>query len=346
MGAGIAAAALGVPRSVNATSTEGAARKEQDGRHQAWVWRFDDDGSPEAIRSVLARHKLAVIVKANQGESWMGRWHKYPGAITGPERFREVAEFFEQGGVPFHAWCVVQGTDPLAEARLCSDVLDCGARSLAFDLEPKEGDNYWHGTRESALAFGRELRRLQPHAWLTVAPDPRPWQVKALPVAEFATFSNEMQPQTYWATFDSPANYRLMREFGFEVGSAGITPELILDVTKRVFEPFGLPVKPIGQGAASREDWQRFVSHAYKLGMEGTSVWRYGTATNGVWPLLKDMAPVATTSRDAGGAAAKGSSRAPERTAAEPSPSLAARDDFAADVGGRMLANVRRFTRF
>jgi hypothetical protein len=234
---------------------------------------------------------MAVILKTNQGEHWMGKWHKFPGAITGPERLREVRAFFEEGGVPFHAWGVVQGTDPIAEARLVSDVIDCGVRSFAFDLEPKEGENYWHGTTESAVAFGRELRRLQPNAWFSVAPDPRPWQVKALPVREFASFSNEMAPQTYWATFDSPANYRLMREFGFEVGPGGITPELILDVTKRVFEPFGLPVRPIGQGAASREEWQRFVSHAFKLGMEGVSVWRYGTATSGVWPVLNDMAP-------------------------------------------------------
>jgi hypothetical protein len=268
-----------------------AGGSKLDGRHQAWVWRFDDDGKPEAIRSMLARHNLAIILKTNQGESWMGRWHKFPEAITGTARLRETAAYFEDGGVPFHAWCVVQGTDPIAEARLCAEVLDCGVRSLTFDLEPPEGDNYWHGTPESALAFGRELRRLQPDAWLAVAPDPRPWQVKALPVGEFASFSNEMAPQTYWATFDSPANYRLMREFGFAVGPEGITPQLILDVTQRVFEPFGLPVRPIGQGAAARDQWQSFVAHAYRLGMPGVSVWRYGTASEALWPLLREMPP-------------------------------------------------------
>ena len=46
-----------------------------------------------------------------------------------------------------------------------------------------------------------------------------------------------------------------------------------------------------GQGTAGAGDWQRFVHHAYQLGMDSVSVWRYGTTNSEVWPTLHRMAP-------------------------------------------------------
>jgi hypothetical protein len=212
-------------------------------------------------------------------------------AIKSAEDVRSVAQYFESRGVPFHAWAVVRGLNPVAEAEMAAAVLSNGARSLTFDLEPPEGKDYWQGTPADAVTLGREIRRLKPDAWLSVAPDPRPWQLKVVPIAEFASFCNEIAPQTYWNIFNSSANHRLLREFGHEVGPDGVTPELILDVTNRALQRYGRPVRPIGQGIASTEEWKRFVGHAYHLGMDAVSVWRFGKCTPEVWPLLKDMSP-------------------------------------------------------
>jgi hypothetical protein len=221
----------------------------------------------------------------------MSSFDKSGTAIAGPHKVWEMAQYFESAGVPFHAWCVVQGTNPMVEAQICSEVLNAGARSMTFDLEPSDGGHYWQGTRESALAFGRELRRLQPNAHLAVAPDGRPWQIRAVPTAEFATFCNEVMPQTYWQTFNGKTNNRLMGEAGFVVGPEGMTPELILDASASALRDFGLPIRPIGQGTAGGAEWERFVRRAYALGMESVSVWRYGTANGEVWPTLQAMAP-------------------------------------------------------
>lgn len=288
-GAGAAAAAtlLGNTRPSEAS----AAATDRGLNHLAWVWQWDEDGKEADIRTVLKDFGLGILLKTHDGTSWMGRYDNSGRRINGPRDVQAAANYFESAGVPFHAWCVVKGNDVMTEAHMAAEVLSAGARSLTFDLEPPEGIHYWHGDDDDAEHFGEVVRRLQPNAWLGVAPDPRPWQLEVVPMAEFAAFSNEIMPQTYWSTFDSPANYRLLREFGYDVGPDGVTPELILDVTRSALRRFGKPIRPVGQGASSSNDWRRFVSHSQELGMDAVSIWRYGTATPEIFPLLKEMKP-------------------------------------------------------
>lgn len=290
-GLALAGGALCLPALMPRAEGDVGGEREADGRHHAWVWQFSEDGSPEIIRDVLAAYGLGVILKTHDGSDWMARWDKSPTAIAGPAQVSGFATFFESVGVPFHAWCVVSGRDPVAEARLCSDVLSAGARSIVLDLEPAENRDYWHGTPDSALIFGEELRRRQPRAHVTVAPDPRPWQVQLLPMREFASFSDDLAPQTYWRNFDNPANYRLLNQWGFPVGREGVTPELVLDMAVGALGEHGLPIRPIAPGSAEPEPLRRFVEHAFQLGMEAVSVWRYGVSRPDVWPLLRELAP-------------------------------------------------------
>ena len=261
--------------------------------HLAWVWQFTEDGEPERVRSVLAANRLGIVLKTHDGTDWMGEFDDSEIPITGPGQISRLARFFEAGGVPFHAWCVVKGLEPEREAAMAAEAVNAGARSLFLDLEPSDGGHFWEGTPESALAFGRLFRRLQPGAWLSVAPDPRPWQVEAVPVAEFATFSNEFAPQAYWDQFDNDATKDLLLERGIVAGFEGVTPELTLDLSQASLAPFGLPIRPIGEGASSMSSWRRFVAGARNLGMGSVSVWRYGTSNPGVWRLLRETPPQA-----------------------------------------------------
>jgi hypothetical protein len=272
-------------------SAPAAASDQTPPKHLSWVWQFNDDGDPGQIRSVLADHGLGVIVKTHDGKTWMGKWDTSHMAIHGGSQVRAAASFFEEAGVPFHAWCVVKGNDPVGEAQMCAEVLANGARSLIFDLEPNENGHYWQGSPDDALAFGRELRSMWPDAWLAVAPDPRPWQLKAVPIGEFASFCNEIAPQTYWDLFNTSANHRLLREYGHPPGPEGVTPESVLDVTRSALGGYNLPIRPIGSGKADRGSWERFVNHAYSLGMETVSIWRYGTCNPDVLSLLNEKRP-------------------------------------------------------
>lgn len=262
-------------------------------KHNMWVWRFDVDGPPAEVLERVRGSGLGVILKTNEGHEWMGSHDDSPTAITGPEKVREMATFFESAGVPFHAWCTVKGIDPLREAEICSEVLNAGARSMTFDLEPQEGKHYWQADKATALEFGREIRRRQPHAALAVAPDARPWQIDAVPLVEFASFCDEILPQAYWQTFNSPTNRRYLTERGYQIGPEGVTPEVILDATADKLRPLGKVIRPIGQGAAGRAEWDRFIRHAYSLQMDAVSVWRYGTASGEVWGALQALPPVA-----------------------------------------------------
>jgi hypothetical protein len=173
-GAGIAAGS-GLVKAAPST-------RQSSNRHLAWAWQFNEDGDPGDIREVLSHNGLGLILKTHEGGSWMSRWDDSRHGIGGPGHVSRLASFFEDKSVPFHAWCVVEGEDPIKEAQMCCEVLNSGARTLTLDLEPKEGRNYWQAGPEEALAFGRELRRLQPTAWITVAPDPR-WQLAEVPMA-------------------------------------------------------------------------------------------------------------------------------------------------------------------
>ncbi len=259
--------------------------------HSAWVWQFSDDGPPALLRSVLAANRLGVLVKTHDGVDWMSRYDHSPDAIDGPDRIRGLVSYFEKSGVPFHAWCVVTGLDPIAEARMGAEVLAAGARSLVIDLEPVSGHSFWQAGDTEAVAYGQELRRLQPNAWISVAPDPRPWQIDIVPMDQFAAFANEIAPQAYWTDFGTASNLRLMSKWGYDLGPAGLTPENVLDVTRSYLAQYNLPLHPIGPGDGFPDDWRRFVGHAYSLGMKSVSVWRYGTTDPANLQVLGEMAP-------------------------------------------------------
>jgi hypothetical protein len=254
-----------------------------------WVWHFGTDGPAQQIASSLAANRGGVIMKTHDATDWMSKWDKSPDAVTGPERVAALAGLFEANGVPFHTYAVVKGIDPIREAQMAAEVIGAGARSIFLDLEPFAG--YWQGTPEAALAFGAELRRLQPGATIITAIDPRPWALGGIPLAEFASFSNALAPLVYWETFDSPASRDGYTRSGFPPPNGEVTPEFLLDVTTQLLSPYGLPLRPVGQGASDSPQWARFIDHATFAGMPELSVWRYGVTNPDVWPVLSDRTP-------------------------------------------------------
>ncbi len=265
-----------------------------DPSHLAWVWGFRHDGAPALIRDVLSAHRLGIVLKTHDGTDWMSEFDPGANSIDGPNQVMELAHFFEQYDIPFHAWTVVQGHDPVREAELAAQVLDAGARSLFLDLEAHTG--FWSGSRKAALRFGEELRRQRPDAWLSVSVDARPWQIARVPLAEFASFTDEIAPQTYWGAFDSRANLESYREWGEESVDGLVTPSFVLEAAVRAVAPFGLPVHPIGDGTvADHGQWTDFVDRSLRVHAESVSVWRFGVTPDEVWQLLAANPPRPTT---------------------------------------------------
>jgi hypothetical protein len=256
-------------------------------RTLAWVWRWGDDGDPGSIRDRLAQQRMAAMVKTHDGTSWMSRWDRAQAAMSGPSQVREIADYFEAAGVPFHAWGVTRGVDPAGEAHIAAEVLASGARSFTFDLEPPEGNSYWHGSPDSAARLGEELRKIAPKAYLAVTPDPRPWRVAMVPMAEFASFCNEIMPQTYWRIFNSPANHRRLNQSGF--ATSEVNPHNILFISNLVLQKYGRTLRPIGQADASREEWLWFLQEAQTFGMAAPSFWRFRTADAGMWQAFEEI---------------------------------------------------------
>jgi LysM repeat protein len=259
-------------------------------RHLVWVWQFSADAAPNVIGADLRDNNLGILLKTHDGIEWMSQYDKSPFAVSGPKQTETLARYYEDAGVPFHAWCVVKGIDPIREARMAADVLAAGARSLFIDLEPHSG--FWQGSAADANTFGQELRRLQPNAWIVTSIDTRPWLMQSTPTAQFASFSSMFAPQLYWRTFDTSANYEKFGQAGMPVPPGGITPEFLLDVTNAVLAPFGKAWAPAGQGNTNDlGEWQRFVDHSYGLGVQVVSAWRYGVAVRGLFGLLHNNPP-------------------------------------------------------
>ncbi len=243
--------------------------------HRAWVWTFSADGDPAQIAANLAGNGLGVMVKTHDGIDWMSKWESNRNAVSGPGQVQNLASFFENAGVPFHAWCVVKGVDPVVEAQMAADVLAAGARSLTLDLEGSSG--FWVGTRDDANRYGQELRARNAFARVDLSIDPRPWRIYLAPMDEFVAFTDAIAPQLYWDTFNTQPNYEGYAQSGHPVPQGGITPEFLVDVTAQVLARYGREVIPAGQGAcADPAAFPRFQQRAWANGMGTVSTWRYG----------------------------------------------------------------------
>lgn len=283
------------------------AHASADGNHHlAWVWQFSTDGEPNTIGSKLRENGLGILLKTHDGVTWMAEYDTSKYAVTGQPQVQVLASYFEGAGVPFHAWCVLHGSDPIEEARMAAAVLLSGARSLFLDVEPHAG--FWRGTPQDAVKFGQELRRLAPDKEVHLSIDARPWLRDAIPFKEFAGFVNSIAPQQYWKTFDTPANYEKYAATGHSVPADGLTPEFLLSVTHAVFGNLGLPIHHTGQGATTdANEWSRFVDAAFALGNDYVSLWRYGVTPPAVLGVLRDKParqppPPAQPAAAAGGA--------------------------------------------
>ena len=287
---GASTSAPGIGTSARATLPAARFGGVLPANHLAWVWQFNQDGEPERIREVLAAYGLGIALKTHDGLEWMAKYDTSRNAVSGPQRIAQLASFFEAGGVPFHAWCVVQGIDPARESAMAASVLQAGARSLSIDLESYSG--FWRGSQVQALQYTGMLRQAQPDATVMITIDARPWEIDRIPLKEFAAAANAIAPQVYWSDFGTAPNVVKYRLAGSDPGAGGVTPLFALDTAARKIGSFGLPIHPIGPGLISDTGaWGQFISESYARDAESLSVWRLGTTSPRVLELLKATPP-------------------------------------------------------
>jgi hypothetical protein len=251
------------------------AKNPQPLHHKVWVWQFSSDGALDRIAQQLQGTGIGVMLKTHDGVDWMSKYDHAPDAITGPERLRNVGLYFEDRGIPFHAWCVPKGVDPIREAEMAAEVMQAGVRSLTLDVEG--GSGFWVAGPAEARAYGDRLRSLSPFGRIDISIDARPWRINLVPMPEFVAMSDGIWPQLYWDTFNTPGNYDGYRNSGYPVSAGGMTPEFLLEVTQKILAPYEREVIPVGQGAAiDPQTWQRFAHRSWSLGMPQISVWRLG----------------------------------------------------------------------
>jgi LysM repeat protein len=259
-------------------------------RHLAWVWQFRHDGDPAEIRDTLAANGLGIVLKTHDGAEWMSRYDKSRTAVDGAKSVEAYANFFENAGVPFHAWSVTKGTSVKKEASIASDVLGAGARSLFLDVEAHAG--FWVGTKDDAEQYGDLVRASRPNARISTSIDPRPWEIERIPLQQFADFTDEISPQVYWNAFANKANAVKYLLAGETVAPEDITPAFVMTTAMKKLRAFDRLVHPIGDGTTEgTTGWDEFIESSYTELAETVSVWRYGVASRDLWTLLRDTPP-------------------------------------------------------
>jgi hypothetical protein len=258
--------------------------------HLMWVWQFSMDGEPNVVGKRLQEYGLGILLKTHDGVTWMSEYDVSPYAVAGPTQVKVLSNYYEREGIPFHAWCVVHGSNPKAEARMAASVLDAGAHSLYLDVEPHPG--FWQGSLTDAETFAKELRRLAPTSDLILSVDPRPWHLEDTPIAQFVPYVDAIAPQQYWSLFNSRSNYDRFAASGFPAPARGPTPEFLLDLSDSMLAGYGLPVMHVGPGnTPDQSEWQEFIDGAYGAGNEFVSVWRYGITEDAVFEALRNNPP-------------------------------------------------------
>jgi hypothetical protein len=271
-----------------------------DNRDLVWVWRFSADGQPDEIGARLLGANLGILLKTHDGLNWMADFDDSDYAVTGSNQVAILANYYEAAGIPFHAWCVVTGEDPAAEAQMAAQVLWSGARSLYIDPSPESGA--WQGDADAAITFGHELRSLHPGATLLLALDPRPWVLESVPVAELAAFCDGITVKQLWTSFDHPDGHPEFANHGWPVPAEGITPQFLHGMAGEVLGAYGLPLRFTGDGSTADPDtFRAFLSEARGRAGLPVSVWRYGLMTDAVFEVLREFPPASDGGDSASG---------------------------------------------
>jgi LysM domain len=283
-----------------ATRRRGARAVNPNNRDLVWVWRFSADGQPDEIGARLLDANLGILLNTHSGLNWMADFDDSDYAVTGSNQVAVLANYYEGAAIPFHAWCVVKGEDPAAEAQMAAQVLWSGARSLYIDPSPESGA--WQGDADAAITFGRELRSLHPGATLLLALDPRPWVLESVPVAELAAFCDGISVKQLWTSFDHPDGHSEFADHGWPAPPEGTTPQFLHAMAGESLGGYGLPLRFTGDGSTGDpEAFRAFLNEARGPAGLPVSVWRYGLMTDAVFDVLREFTPTSGSEDSASG---------------------------------------------
>ena len=146
---------VGLPPPVPASPrwpSAAAPLASNDPKHLVWVWQWNADAEPQVVAPKLRDNGLAVAMKTHDGLEWMSKYDKSKYAVSGPAQVATLARYFEDAGVPFHAWAVVKNEDKMRK-RAWPWRLQSGRPQLILDVEPGTASGWAPPGR--ALAYGR-----------------------------------------------------------------------------------------------------------------------------------------------------------------------------------------------
>ena len=241
------------------------------------VWQFNQD-YPGANARDSQLPVNTIYIKTHDGINWMSKWDTNPAAISGPDRLRQVVDYYRSHGIDVVAWFVPKGGEIEAQVAMANAVIDTGVRGLYADIEPYPGfcdlDCWW-----LSQTFWARVRAERPNASLGVIYDPRPWWWTPSGINGWISQADVALPMCYWDVFVDQPPWN---------NPAGCVTFAHSDL------PFLGPTRPIQyipmvQGDSTPEKLLASVQAAQSVGATSVSIWRRGVMTGETWDALRTV---------------------------------------------------------
>lgn len=179
---------------------------------QVWQYTAQQEQTLDAVLNTASKYGYTgVLIKALDGEIWMGDIELSPDALMSLEQVELQVQQAHTKGLLYCCW-----TNPLYSPPgiLESDLTGQIAKrvdALFLDVEPYS--QFWGANRESGLAtrFMQQVRSNAPDAYIVLQPDPRSDRFAEIRIQEWLPYIDAISGQHYFNDFQVPYTVEIDR---------------------------------------------------------------------------------------------------------------------------------------
>lgn len=186
--------------------------------HQFNYGNLGDDWHAIVARCIGAGANI-IKLKALDGADFMGTYDRvdpdsgaavhwsnprgipHPLAVTGLDKWAELARLARAGGADLVPWCVPHGHDLQGEFDAMDALANYAGKLIELDIEPYA--QFWESTPTRLVNLVRSLFERSIEVWIDA--DIRPYAASVLPLADLAPYVTRWLSQSYWTTFEVSA---------------------------------------------------------------------------------------------------------------------------------------------
>jgi uncharacterized protein YvpB len=234
-----------------------------------WVGKVMGENTIDEVVTTLTDfgpNVKAYYIKTSDGQHWQGKFddidNKRDMAILGTDDIARWVNKLSAAGIDCHAWTVLHGEHPEAEADLVAAACNVpGLKSMLLDIE--DGEGYFDGGRATVRTIITRIRDNIPADFhLALNLDARGGHPAGIHIWEWLPHVQSLHPMVYHQVF-----------------SAGLQPETAVSNAFDSLRQYNKPVVPMLQAynKIPPAEMTRAAAAAFQQGAPGVTFYRAGT---------------------------------------------------------------------